>query len=818
MSDMKAILWLASLFSVIIVSGYGQGGSISGRVMSNGGVISSATVVLENTSYGAITDTNGKFILNSIPPGNYILSVSFVGFEDHVEAITITNRESKVPDIVLKPRSEALSEVIITGVTRQTLIRENPIPVKAITTKEINLTTESNIVDVLSVLTPGMEVVKTGPNISKPLIRGLGYNRVLTLYDGIRQEGQQWGDEHGLEVDNYTIERAEVIKGPASLLYGSDALAGVVSLFPYIPKGTDKRIHGNLTSEYQTNDGLIGNGLRIGYGDEHWVFSLRGSYRMAKDYKNPVDGRVYLTGFKETNFSSLAGYKSAKGYTHLNFTLYNNRQGIPDGSRDSVTRKFTRQIFEADLDEPENRVVVTDRELNSYRVPDLSQHIQHYRLFVHSNYRIGGGDLDVLVAKQQNSRREYNHPTRSEQAGMYVRLNTLNYGIRYNAPQFSNLEVTVGVNGMTQHNKNLDATDFPIPNYQLFDFGAYVYGKWKKEKWTISGGVRYDLRNENWDDFYTGEDPVTGFIHQVQKESPDANLPFPAFQKVFHDASGSVGATYRITPKISLKANIGRAFRAPNISELASNGLDPGAHIIYLGDRTFEPEISLQEDIGAIAHFRNWSADISVFNNNVENYIYLDAVPGADGNPLVDNQGNRTYQYRQTPAQLYGGELWLSIHPESIKGLRFDNSISMVYGFNRSAEFKNRGSDGAYLPLIPPAGWRSNLLFTITLQRSWINNIEPRVGMEYAAAQDKFFGLNNTETRTPSYTLFSTGLSADIVYSQSNTLQLLFQVNNLFNRAYQSHLSRLKYFEDYANGNGIYSMGRNMTFKLMFGF
>src|SRR5690606_35987362 len=119
------------------------------------------------------------------------------------------------------------------------------------------------------------------------------------------------------------------------------------SLFPYIPKGTDKRIHGNLTSEYQTNDGLIGNGLRIGYGDEHWVFSLRGSYRMAKDYKNPVDGRVYLTGFKETNFSSLAGYKSAKGYTHLNFTLYNNRQGIPDGSRDSVTRKFTRQIFEA---------------------------------------------------------------------------------------------------------------------------------------------------------------------------------------------------------------------------------------------------------------------------------------------------------------------------------------------------------------------------------------------------------------------------------------------------------------------------------------
>lgn len=812
---MKMILRLLIIIFLIPVSGYSQSGEISGNIKGNGKMISSATVVLEGTGFGTISDANGKFKLTGIPVGNYILRASYVGFTGYFQSVSITRKEIPALEIILKLKDEELSEVVITGVARQTLIRENPISVSAVTSKEIDLTPASNIVDVLSANTPGMEVVKTGPNISKPFIRGLGYNRVLTFYDGIRQEGQQWGDEHGLEIDSYNIERAEIIKGPASLLYGSDALAGVVSLFPHIPKAGDKMIHGNLISEYQTNDGLIGNGLRLGYSDDHWLFALRGSYRMAKNYRNPLDGRVYLTSFQETNFSSLIGYKSDKGYTHLNFTLYDSRQGIPDGSRDSITRKFTKQVFEADFDDPENRVIVPEKELNAYRVPDLSQHIQHYRLFGHSNYRIGGGDMDILLAGQQNVRREYNHPTIPEQAGMYVRLNTFNYGMRYNAPAFANIETSVGVNGMAQNNKNLDATDFPIPDYNLFDFGTYLYSKWKKEKWTVSGGVRYDLRNEKWSDFYIGTDPVTGFDRRVREGTPGAELPFPAFRKTFQDVSASIGGTYRVSKGISLKANLGRAFRAPNITELASNGLDPGAHIIYLGDRTFKPEISLQEDVGVSTNFKNWSAEASVFNNNLKNYIYLNAAPDANGNPLVDNQGNRTYQYRQTKAQLYGGELWLSLHPESIKRLRFDNSLSMVYGFNRSVEFKKKESEGEYLPLIPPMNWRSDLSYHITLKSAWMKSIEPKAGLKYAAAQDRFFGLNNTETLTPSYTLFHIGISADIAYSQNNTLQLLIQANNVFNRIYQSHLSRLKYFEDYANGHGIYNMGRNVTFKLI---
>ena len=812
-------LFVLLIISVLTsVSGYGQEITLSGKVHDVNGPIALAKVVLKGENLGTYTDDNGEFTINKIPRGNYILKVYSIDYKTYVKSISIKNNEDIQLDIVMENNSQSLEEIVITGVSSATKIRENPLAISTISAKQIDLTPRSNIMDALVANTPGLNVVKTGPNISKPFIRGLGYNRVLTLYDGVRQEGQQWGDEHGLEVDDYSIHRAEVIKGPASLMYGSDALAGIVSLFPYIPNHDDKKIHGKVVSEYQTNNGLIGNGLQLAYNDDHFLFALRGSYRMAKNYKNPIDGPVYLTNYNVTNFSGLVGYKTKKGYTHLNFTLYNDDQGIPDGSRDSISRKFTKQLFEDDLDDDDNRPIVSDKDLNSYKVPVLSQHIQHYRLYLHSFYDLGKGNIDILLAAQQNRRREYNHPTQPNQAGMYVRLNTLNYGVRYSAPTFANIETSFGINGMVQNNKNLDATDFPIPDYDLFDLGGYIYANWKKERWTISGGLRYDMRHEKWDNFYVGLNPETGFNHQVESTDDNAELPFPSFSKTFQDFSASLGATFKISKHWSVKANVGRAFRAPNITELASNGLDPGAHIFYIGDRTFDPEISLQEDIGISAHYENLSADLSLFNNNIQNYIYLNAVPDEDGNPLVDAQGNRTYKYQQDKAHLYGGEFMLNIHPHRVEGLNLRTSMALVYGFNKNSEYRKEGVKGEYLPLIPPFSLKSDLSYEVALKSKWFKSITPSFGFDYIGEQNRFLGLNNSETATSSYALFNIGFSTDIVYFKENHLQFLVHVSNLLDKSYHSHLSRLKYAEDYENGNGIYDMGRNVTFKLIFHF
>ena len=202
---------------------------------------------------------------------------------------------------------------------------------------------------------------------------------------------------------------------------------------------------------------------------------VRGSYRLAKNYVNNIDGRVYNTGFKENNLATTAGYTSAKGYSNFNATLYDNLQGIPDGSRDSATRKFTRQIYEGAMDNIVNRPIVLNTVLNSYTLSPLHQHIQHYRLYSNNHYQLGKGEIDVTLGFQQNIRREYNHPSAAQQAGLFVRLNTINYGARYAAPEFANLEITAGVNGMYQNNKTKDATDFPIPDYHLLDVGSFLF-------------------------------------------------------------------------------------------------------------------------------------------------------------------------------------------------------------------------------------------------------------------------------------------------------------------------------------------------------
>jgi iron complex outermembrane receptor protein len=605
---------------------------------------------------------------------------------------------------------------------------------------------------------------------------------VLTLYDGLRQEGQQWGDEHGIEADAYNIHRAEVIKGPASLLYGSDALAGVVSLLPFLPPEKDSRLHGRLLSEYQHNNGLFGNGLRLYYASPQWLWIASGSCRLARNYTNNIDGRVYNTGFSEKNLSLSLGLTFKESYIRLHATAYDDGQGIPDGSRDSATRRFTMQVEEGADDDLKHRPIVPDDLLNSYSLSPLHQHIQHYRLYTDQHYGLGSSSIDAFAGFQQNIRREYSHPTMPSWPGLYLQLNTMNYGIKWQAPPISGLEYAIGVNGMFQDNKNMGATDRPIPDYQLADLGAYVFGKWKYQRMTFTGGLRYDTRHLRGD----------------------------TLRRNFTGLSASIGLSWALTEKIHLKANIARGYRSPNLTELASNGLDPGAHITYLGNPDFLPEFSFQQDLGVLAYFDAFTASAGVFNNSIQHYIYLQQLTDGNGEPLTDAQGNRTFKYRQSAAHLYGGEASIDIHPNGL--LHWDNRLSYVRGSNA------RGN----LPLIPPFQWLSTLGHEWNIAKGPLTAFHPKLGLEYHAAQSRFLSLYQTETYTPSYTLFNISFETTFRCRPGHSLACQWQVNNLFDLAYQNNLSRLKYFEyfpDTPNGRpGIHDMGRNISVKLWLSF
>ncbi len=787
--------------------------SISGNIASaTGAPLPGASVYISDLKKGSVADDNGNYSISDIPSGTYLLEINFVGYKTILQNIYFNENKSENFKMEISVTEE--NEIVVTGTSKATSIKRNPIPIISISKQYLQQNLNTNIIDAIASV-PGISAVTTGPNVSKPFIRGLGFNRILTLYDGVRQEGQQWGDEHGIEVDQNTVEKVEVVKGPASLIYGSDALAGVVNLIPANPPARGKII-GNILNEYQTNNRLIENSANIAGHTNDYTWGGTFSHKLATNYKDKYDGRVYNTGFAETDLSLNGGIHKKWGYSRLGLSMYDDLQEIPDGSRDSASRKFTKQITEDDFFRP----IVSDAELSSYKISALHQHVQHYRAYTTNSFLIGEGRLALNLAFQSSRRREYSHPE-EQIPGLDLQLNTYSYDAKYYFHEAKGMSVTTGINGMYQNNNVDKGTEFIIPSYHQFDFGPFIYAKKSIGDLEIAGGIRYDVRNFRNDGLYTAVNPATGFDHVVNgADTIGATHPFSAYKHTFSGASGSFGLSYKINNEWSLKTNIGRGYRAPNISEISANGVHPGTNIFQIGNLNFKPEFSLQEDFGVTFNSTHVTINADVFNNDIQNYIYNEKLLNTEGQDSVIVPGNQTFQFVAAKAKLYGGELSVDIHPHPWDWLHFENSLSVVYGNNKGVGGMGKISDSAkYLPFIPPLHTISELRTNIKKIGNYLANAFVKVQFEIYARQDRAYLENDTETPTPGYQLFNAGLGTDILNKKGNPiLNISFFANNLFDVAYQSNLNRLKYFEPYPGNftghNGIYNMGRNFGLRV----
>ena len=802
-------------------------GTLTGTVTdkTDNSPLPGVSVYIPDLKTGTSTNDKGQYTLSNVPNGVHIVQFSYLGYGTVTRTVDFS--KPSVIDIQLQSSSIETSEVVVTGVSKATEIKKNPIPMVAVGKTYLDERSASgNVIDEIATL-PGVSAVTTGPNISKPVIHGLGYNRIITLMDGIRQEGQQWGDEHGIEVDQNSIDRVEVVKGPASLTYGSDAIGGVVNLLspPAVPEG---KILGSIQGNYGTNNGLLGSSFRLYGNNSGWTWGTILSAKEAKDYQNQHDGRVWATNFHEKDARATVGINKSWGYSHLTASLFDDLQAIPDGSRDSITRQFTKQITEADLYRP----IVSQSELNSYAIPTLHQHVQLYRIYNNSNFNVGDGNLIFNVGYQYSHRREYTHPEAGDTdiPGLNLELTTYTYDLKYNFYIGKTYETTIGLNGMYQSNALGYSTDFPIPAYHQFDIGPFIAVKKTFGKLDLSGGIRDDSRSFNgqaayinssttFPTLYTGANPTT---------TPGVTQQFAALNKVFTGASGSFGATYNFSDAFLLKANIARGFRAPSIAELSANGPDPGSQIYHVGNPNFKPEFSTQEDIGAFLTLPNVSASAELFTNNIQNYIFQEQILDAAGNPIrVDPDGTidpagqySKFTYVQSKARLSGGEFSLDIHPT--KWLHFENSLTLTYGTNLGTGGKVADSL-KYLPFIPPLHTHSELRTNFVKSTKNLKNAYVFVGLDHYNAQDRFFAAYGTETYTAGYNLLSAGFGGGIYNNAGkNLFNVFIEGTNLANVNYQSNMSRLKYFD---NANvpagvqpGIFNMGRNISFKIVVPF
>ena len=764
-----------------------------------------ATIYISDLKVGTITDTSGYFELNNLPKGKYLIEVKLIGYASQLVEVTINGDRSQ--NINLAQAAGELQEVIVTGESKATQASRSPIPIVVVNRDYLLSNAATNAIDALTAI-PGVSAVTTGPNVSKPFIRGLGYNRILTLYDGFRQEGQQWGDEHGIEIDQYGVDRVEVLKGPASLSYGSDALAGVVNLIPTRPAPEGKMI-AEIIADYGSNNNEVGaSGMLKGTKDGiDWIFRV--SHKQAMDYQDKIDGRVFGTAFSETDASGAVGIHRSWGYSHINFSVFNDLQEIPDGSRDSLTRQFTRQITEIDT----VRQIVSQHDLNSYKIEKLHQLVQHYRVTWTNNFTLGdkAGTLDVDLGFQRSVRREFDHPVLYTIPGLYLQMNTISYDLKYHMPEIKLWNFTMGVNGMYQTNNVTSGTDFVIPSYTQVDFGPFAIVKRSYGKFDFEGGIRYDVRIFNNDQLYTKPNPTNGLDMPVTgSDTAGGTKVFSNYHSTYSGLTGSIGATYNINSQVALKFNFARGYRAPNISEISANGVHPGTNIYQIGNPAFKPEFSLQPDLGLSYTTKYVALGADVFYNYIQNYIF---------NQELDStivKGNQTFEFQQADAQLYGGELSLDIHP--IKSLHIDNGLSMVYADFLGQKGKVVPDSLKYLPQIPPLHGKTEVRYDFKIKKAHMVNAFVKVGITYFAKQNRVLTAYGTETPTPGYALLNAGFGSGFTDKKGKTVLSLYVLgSNLLNTAYQDNLSRLKYFNpnNAVGPSGIFNMGIDISIKVV---
>jgi iron complex outermembrane receptor protein len=707
-----------------------------------------ANVYITDLEKGTSTDEHGLFQIDNIPPGKHTMQISILGYE--TQSINILTPHSTDYTILLMPSAIEMEGVIISTPFHK-LQSENVMKVEQETIKNLRANGAINLADGITNIA-GVESVTTGVSIGKPVIRGLSSNRVLVYTQGVRLENQQFGSEHGLGISDNGIESVEVIKGPASLLYGSDALGGVLYLNP-------ERFAANNTSagdfgvNYFSNTNGYNTNLGYKASADHFKFLIRGSVSEHADYKTK-DYRVTNTRFRDQDFKAGLGYQNHTFKTEFRYNMNHSKLGIPEGIGEQSRRKAPLTPFQ-----------------------DITNHV----LSSKSTFYFNNSKLDINLGYVYNDRKEFedhhhhddddhdhehdhdeeehHHDEDALEAALHMKLKTANYDIKYHLPTLGKFETIVGIQGMNQVNTNY-GEEFLIPDATTNDFGVLGVSHIHFENTDLQLGVRYDNRNI---------DILSGI------------------QKNYTSFNGAAGMKTHLFSNLTARINVSTGFRAPNLAELTSNGTHHGTNRYEIGNMDLKNEQNFQSDLNI--EFKNEHVEFFVngFYNEVNNYIFL----SPDGTFIG---GNPVFVYLQEDATLYGGEIGLHIHPHPIHWLHIESSFETVTG---------KDSNKNYLPLIP-ANSISTVL-RVEFENSYLNKSQAFVKWKSTFAQNNV-GL--FETTSDAYNLLSAGLSGSFnLFNKEATMTI--SGTNLTNVKYINHLSRLK-------SDGIFNMGRNINIGITY--
>ncbi|WP_264519856.1 TonB-dependent receptor [Flavobacterium sp. N1994] len=700
--------------------------------------LSNVIIVIPEIHKETISDSDGKYTLDNLPNGSFKTVYSLVGYSTKILSIAISEKES-TQNITLEDNIVHMDEVIVSTAFNK-LQSQNVMKVEHQSVKSLQQKGAATLIEGLATI-PGVSQVSTGTSIGKPVIRGLSGNRVLVYSQGVRLENQQFGEEHGLGLNDAGVESVEVIKGPASLLYGSDALGGVLYFNPE-KFANPQEFKADFSQRVFSNTLGSNTSLGLKTSTENWKFLARGSFNTHADYQIPDGDRVTNTRYNETDL------KTGIGYSNSSFS--------------SVLRYNFNRL---DLGIPENGI---GEQSTNHSTVYPKQAVNNHILSLHNNFYFKNSKLDADLGYIFNDRSEFED---SNVASLHMKLRTVNYDLKYYLPKLGKIETIVGLQGMHQTNTN-SGEELLIPDATTNDFGVFGTANYEFGKNVLQAGLRFDNRKVASETY--------GIVGQEGY--------FEAIDKSFNSFNASLGYKTNLADDFTLRLNIASGFRAPNLAELTSNGVHEGSNRYEIGNSNLKNEQNLQTDLNLEYKSSHFELFANGFYNHINNYIFI----SPNGN-IID--GNNVYDYVQANAKLYGGEAGIHFHPHPLDWLHLTSSFETVIG---------KKDDGSNLPLIPANKWNNNLRGEFNIKNWW------KEGFATLNIESTFAQNNNSEfeTRTNDYTIINIGLGGKITINKT-TFNINLNTNNLFDKTYVSHLSRLK-------SDGIPNIGRNIVLGVTF--
>lgn len=712
-------------------------------------------VTIVEPGISVFTDEKGEYSIKEIPYGLYNITLSKTGYIPKSELVDV-KEEQLTMNFKLENSLIETSTIDVTSSFEAQDISQSTFSLSTLNLKTLSQERSHNLSSTIENI-PGVNNISTGIGIGKPVIRGLSSNSVLIVHDGVKHESQQWGDEHSPEVSLYDLDRIEILRGPASLLYGSEGIGGVVNIIskPLQFSGSSKPIiYGDLDlGGFSVNNEGTGN-VMLGMGFKNIGVKGHMGYRKSGDVRTPEGTFLVNTLNPSVKDTIQGGELSNSGANEL-------EGGVSVGYRGSIGyidagfETFDREIKMHDADP----LATGNQKLNTKQF-ELSGNFQLSRKY----------HFETILSYQIHNRKEYQKTSDKEidNPNLYWKLNNFQGDIRLHNDLIKNLSGTVGISITNMVNQSLGIEKL-IPNFNSTSFGIYGFEKYNMNKFTFSAGLRYDIKRVNIESTIMEKDSTGNVSKQINPRNID-----------FNSISGSFGLVYRPNDMIDIFSNVGRGWRAPSEFELYVDGVHEGTNRVERGIITQNPnaspvpEASLNIDLGIRARLKNINVEVSVFNNVVNDFIYpspTNIVDPVSGLPI--------FNIKQDRCTFRGIEYSFQYQPISF----------LLLSLNGDFVITNNSANNSSLPFTPPM---KNIL-ELKLQKQQIGIL---YNPYFKFSARIVSGQNNVdplEVTTEGYTLFNAGIGTDFIFTKT-VASVDLSIDNIADTKYVDHLSRFKNF------------------------